>query len=71
MTAALARALEAVQGLPDDEQDRIAAIVLDQIEDAAWERSLAAAPDRLRELGDVAEAEYLRGATELLDPERI
>lgn len=72
MTASLARALEAVRGLPDDEQDRIAAIVFEEIEDsAAWDRSFAAAPERLSQFGDEAEAEYLRGETEILDPERV
>lgn len=71
MTVALARVFEVVSGLPEDEQNRIAAMVLKEMEDAVWERSVKSSPERLREFSAEAHAEYLGGETELLDPDLI
>jgi hypothetical protein len=51
MSSLLDQAVEEVRKLPDAEQDAIAALILQEIEDdRRWEESLARSPDKLAAL---------------------
>lgn len=51
MTPLLERALEKVQGLPEEEQDVIAALILDELADEQrWEESFARSQEQLGKL---------------------
>jgi hypothetical protein len=66
MTKLLERALGRVAELPPDEQDRIARLLLDELEsDERWQRSFEQSPDRLAKLAAEARADIQRG--EVLD----
>ena len=48
MTKLLKKAMDCVSSLPDDEQDAIAGIILDELEDEArWRASFGASQDTL------------------------
>ena len=69
MTKLLKKALESVSALPDDEQDAIASIILDEIEDEArWRASFARSQEALARLADQARAEIARGDVLPFDP---
>jgi hypothetical protein len=56
----LERAVEAVRKLPDPEQDAIAALILEEIEDdRRWEEAFAHSPEKLTALATRA-AEQVR-----------
>lgn len=56
MTHMLEKAFERAKGLPEDQQDTIAALILDEIEDEArWDAAFAASPDLLEKLAREAE----------------
>ncbi len=62
MTKLLKQAFERMAALPDDEQDAIAGIVLEEIEDEArWRASFAKSQDALARLAKEARAEIARG----------
>lgn len=72
MTPLLERAYAEVAQLPETEQDVIAALILEELEDERkWQKSFAQSPDALARLAEEALAEYRVGRTELLDPETI
>lgn len=72
MTILLERAVKKVNTLPDNEQDAIAALILDEIEDDThWEKSFACSQDVLAMLAEEAMAEFYEGKTETLDPDRL
>jgi hypothetical protein len=61
MTSLLEKALQGAARLPEAEQDRIARLILDEIEDEArWQCSFATSQDRLAALADAAREEISR-----------
>ena len=69
MTDLLKKAVEKVEGLTDDQQDAIAGLILDELEDdERWETSFAQSHELLERLADEAEREHHDGNTEPLDP---
>lgn len=69
MTKLLKQAFERVSALPDNEQDAIASIVLEEIEDEArWRASFAKSQDALARLAKAARAEIARGDVLPMDP---
>jgi hypothetical protein len=72
MTTALKRAFEAASRLPDEEQDALAAAILEELAvERRWEATLAATRDSLERLADETLAEHAAGRTEALDPEKF
>ena len=72
MTDLLEHALRKVNNLPDPEQDAIATIILEELEDqACWEKAFAHSQDALAKLAAEAMAEDQAGKTEELDPEAL
>lgn len=69
MTKLLKKAFDRVAALPEDEQDAIACIVLDEIEDEArWRASFAKSQGALAGLAKEARAEIARGDVLPVDP---
>jgi hypothetical protein len=72
MTELLERALAELAKLPERDQNAIAAIILEAIEDERrWEESSAPSADVLERLADEARAELRAGRTLPLDPDRL
>ncbi len=68
MTKLLEEALEKISGLPQDEQDAIAAQILAELEDeAGWAKRFAASGGKLRGLAAEALEEHRQGKTRPLD----
>lgn len=64
MTALLEEAIRETTGLPEREQDFVAALVLENIRDSRqWDAQFAASKDVLEELFDEAMEEYREGRT--------
>lgn len=71
MTALLEKALNKVKGLPPEEQDVVAALILEEIEsEKRWDELFAGSQDQLARLAEQAISEYKAGKTKPLDPER-
>ena len=69
MTKLLKKAIDRVSSLPDDEQDAIAGIILDELQDEArWRASFPASQDALAQLAAGAKKEIAEGKTEPYDP---
>ncbi len=65
MTELLERAISKLKTLPDDEQNAIAAMILEELEDErCWDDSFARSPDVLAKLASEAMAEYRAGKTQ-------
>jgi hypothetical protein len=72
MTELLARAIAQLKALPADEQDAIAAMILEELEDEArWDTTFAKSQDVLAKLASEAMSEYRAGKTQELDPETL
>jgi hypothetical protein len=72
MTKPLEDAIAKLRQMPDEEQDAIAQIVLDELEsERRWDELFAKSPEKLRELADRAWAEHEAGGSEELDPDRL
>jgi len=72
MTKLLERAVEKVQTLSDSEQDTLATMILEEIEDEArWQKSFACTQNLLARLADEAMAEDHAGKTKALNPDRL
>lgn len=72
MTKLLDRAFDKARKLPEREQNAIAGLILDELEDdAQWDRVFAASGDALARLADEAAAEDRAGKTKPLDPEKL
>jgi hypothetical protein len=72
MTKLLEDAISRLRQMPDDEQDAIAQIVLDEIEsERRWDELFTKSPEKLRTLADRAWAEHEAGRSEELDPDRL
>jgi len=69
MTRFLKNALLKAARLPEPEQDRIARIILDEIEDEVrWSASFAKSPDELAALARAAREQIARGQVRGADP---
>jgi hypothetical protein len=72
MTELLEQAISKLKTLPTSEQDAMASIILQEIEDERrWDESFARSPDLLAKLAAEAMAEYHAGKTLPLDPETL
>ena len=71
MTKLLDKAIAEARKLPPDDQDALAARLLEELKsDRRWDELLAGSADALDKLAEEARAEYRAGRTEPLDPER-
>ena len=69
MTEKLERAFERAKGLSERNQDVIAALILEEIEDEArWDTAFASSHSALEQLAAEAEEEDRHSRTEVLDP---
>ena len=72
MTELLEQAIAKIKTLPDNEQDTIATIILEELEEERkWERTFADSQDMLAKLAAEAMTEYQAGKTQELDPETL
>ncbi|MEG4228358.1 hypothetical protein QUA35_18955 [Microcoleus sp. N9_B2] len=72
MTELLERVIAKLKTLPASEQDAIASMILEELQDdLRWERAFASSPDALAKLAANAMAEYRAGKTQELDPETL
>jgi hypothetical protein len=72
MTELLERAITKLNALPENEQNAIASIILDEIEEERrWDEAFSRSPGTLAKLAASAMAEYRAGETQELDPETL
>jgi hypothetical protein len=72
MTELLEQAITKLKTRPISEQDSIAALILEELEDDnRWDESFARSPDLLAKLAAEAMAEHHAGKTQELDPETL
>ncbi len=72
MTQLLERAYAEVAQLPEADQDAIAALILEELEDERkWQVSFAQSQEALALLAEEALAEHRAGRTQPLDPETL
>lgn len=72
MTQLLEQAIARLKQLPANEQDAIATIILEELEDESqWDRTFANSQDALAKLASAAMVEYRSGKTQELDPETL
>jgi hypothetical protein len=72
MTELLERAIAQLKIRPVEQQNAIATMILEELEEEAkWEQSFAHSPDLLAKLASEAMAEYRAGKTQELDPETL
>ena len=72
MTELLERALAELAKLPEQDQDAISALILEEIEDERrWDESFARSADVLERLADEARAERRAGKTKVLDSDEV
>ena len=72
MTELLDRAIAKLKALSASEQDALASMILEEIEeDMHWDKAFSGSPDALAKLAATAMAEYLAGKTKELDPETL
>lgn len=72
MTELLEKAIARLKSLPPNEQNAIATIILEELEDEIqWDATFARSQDTLAQLAAEAMAEYRTGKTEELDPETL
>lgn len=69
MTKALKKAFDEASRLPEQDQDRLAGAILEELAlTQQWEATLSASREVLERLADEALAEHRAGGTEPLDP---
>ncbi len=69
MTKLMKAAIKRVSNLPDDEQDAVASIILEEVEDEVrWQATFAKSQDVLARLAEGARAEISRGDVFDFDP---
>jgi hypothetical protein len=72
MTELLEKAISRLKTLSASEQDAIAAMILEELEDEArWDITFAKTQDALAKLASEAMVEYRAGKTQELDPETL
>jgi hypothetical protein len=68
----LEQAIAEVSKLPESEQEAFAAWMLEELaSERRWQESFAKSADVLAQMGEEALAEYRRGETEVLDPDKL
>lgn len=72
MTQLLRKAFDQASQLPPDEQDALAAWILEEMaSERRWDEAFQASADRLKQLAEEALQEGREGRTEELDPDRL
>jgi hypothetical protein len=72
MPKLLERAYAAISLLPKEDQEAIAAMILEEIaSEERWQQALAQTPDALKSLADEARGEFRADRTEPFDPKRL
>ena len=72
MTKALKKAFDEASRLPEEDQDRLAGAILEELAlTQQWEATLSASREVLERLADEALAEHRAGGTEPLDPDAL
>ena len=72
MTKLLEGAFAEASKLPEQEQDALAAVILEELaSERRWDQAFADSADLLAQLADQALAEHRAGKTHVLDPERL
>jgi hypothetical protein len=72
MTELLERAIAKLKTLSASEQDALASMILEELEDERrWVRAFSRSPDALAKLAATAMAEYRASKTQELDPEKL
>lgn len=72
MTKLLEEAFAEASKLPEQEQDALATVILDELaSERRWDQAFADSADLLAQLADQALAEHQAGKTQVLDPERL
>lgn len=72
MTTLLEQAVNRVKILSDNEQNAIAALILEEIDDdLRWDKSFASSQDVLAMLAEEAAEEINTGKSEVLDPDQL
>jgi hypothetical protein len=72
MTELLEKAIAKLKTRPVSEQDSIAALILEELEDDnRWDESFACSPDLLAKLAAEAMTDHRAGKTQELDPETL
>lgn len=72
MTELLERAIARLKTLPTTEQDAIATLIMEELEeDQQWDESFVRSPDLLAKLAAEAMVEHRAGKTQDLDPETL
>jgi hypothetical protein len=71
MTKLLEKAFAEASKLPEQEQDKFAAWMLEELEERRWDRAFADSQDVLEKLAEEALAEHRAGRTQLLDPDKL
>ena len=72
MTELLEQAITKLKTLPVSEQNAIAVMILEELEDdVKWDQAFARSEDSLEKLAAAAMAEYRAGQTQELDPETL
>jgi hypothetical protein len=72
MTKALKKAFDEASRLPEQDQDRLAGAILEELAlTQQWEATLSASREVLERLADEALAEHRAGGTEPLDPDAL
>jgi hypothetical protein len=72
MTKLLEEVFAEASKLPEQEQDALAAVILEELaSERRWDQAFADSADLLAQLADQALAEHRAGKTRVLDPERL
>ena len=72
MTELLEKAFTEASKLPTQEQDALAAWILEELaSEQRWEKAFAESSDVLDKLAEEAITEHREGRTQLLDPDRL
>ena len=72
MTKLLEEAFAEASKLPEQEQDTLAAVILEELaSERRWDQAFADSADLLAQLAEQALAEHQAGKTQMLDPERV
>jgi len=72
MTKLLEEAFAEASKLPEQDQDALAAVILEELaSERRWDQAFADSADLLAQLAEQALAEHHAGKTQMLDPERL
>jgi hypothetical protein len=72
MTKLLEQAIASAKQLPEEQQDTLGRLLLDEIDsEHQWDALLAKSPEKLSKLADKAWAEHEAGQSQELDPDKL